>query len=58
MNYEKPVRINIQSISYSFLVFWVAFFMIIPSAFGIEENSWKELYLECVEGDCQNGKAR
>jgi hypothetical protein len=28
----------------------------IPFSYGIDENSWKELYQECVEGDCQNGK--
>jgi hypothetical protein len=28
----------------------------IPLSFGLEENSWKDLFLECIEGDCENGK--
>jgi hypothetical protein len=34
----------------------MAFFIMLLFLYGIEENSWKQLYLECIEGDCQNGK--
>ena len=56
MRYKPPLRYYVQIISKCFLRFFVAFFILIPLSFGLEENSWKDLFLECIEGDCENGK--
>ena len=56
MHYKPPFRNCIRTISKTFLVFFAILFIMIPFSYGIDENSWKELYQECVEGDCQNGK--
>ena len=50
------VRLCIQVLSIRFLVFIIAFFIMIPLLYGIEEKSWEERYLECIEGNCLNGK--
>ena len=39
-----------------FLRLIIAFFTMVSPLYGFEESSWKKLYLECVEGDCVNGK--
>ena len=56
MRYKPPLRYYIQIVSKIFLGLMMPFFILIPLSYGIEEDSWKELYLECIEGDCENGK--
>ena len=45
-----------QILSIRFLFFIIAFFIMVPPLHGFEEKSWKERYLECIEGNCLNGK--
>jgi hypothetical protein len=46
-----------QGIGNSFLRCIIAFFIMVSPIYGLEESSWEELYEECVEGDCVNGKS-
>jgi hypothetical protein len=36
--------------------FIIAFFMMISPIYGSEKKSWEERSLECIEGNCLNGK--
>lgn len=56
MQYKPRFRNCIRHISKTILVFSAIFFIKIPFSYSIDENSWKDHYQECVEGDCQNGK--
>jgi hypothetical protein len=56
MRYKPPLQYYIQILSKCFLGFFVTFLIMIPLSFGLEENSWRDLFLECIEGDCENGK--
>jgi hypothetical protein len=50
------MQLRIQVLSIRVLFFIIAFFIMIPPLYGIEEKSWEERYLECSEGNCLNGK--
>lgn len=56
MRYVSNVRSCIQGHAISILRFIIVFFVMISPLYGLEESSWEELYLKCVEGDCVNGK--
>ena len=46
---------NLEKWHVSILGFVIAFFLMMTPLYAFEENSWDQLYLECIEGNCENG---